>query len=81
MAARHGNKDLLAVARYNGTAGSFPAAARIETRPVRIQLSDLKADSCITSSATLPQTTKMKAMCKRRRSSEMLLDFLRNLNI
>jgi hypothetical protein len=35
----------------------------------------LKADSCVTSTATLAQSTKMKAMCKRRRSSEVMLAF------
>ena len=35
----------------------------------------VKADSCVTSTATLAQSTKMNAMCKRRRSSEMALAF------
>src|ERR1700722_14009291 len=34
------------------------------------------ADSCVTRKATLAQSTKMNAMCKRGRSSEVLLDFL-----
>jgi hypothetical protein len=33
------------------------------------------ADSCVTRKATLAQSTKMNAMCKRGRSSEVPLDF------
>src|SRR6204780_1612051 len=40
----------------------------------------VKADSCVTSTATLAQSTKMKAMCKRRRSSEVVLAFSRRFH-
>src|SRR5882757_3602158 len=40
----------------------------------------VKADSRVTSTATLAQSTKMKAMCKRRRSSEMTLAFSRRFH-
>src|ERR1700686_5451109 len=40
----------------------------------------VKADSRVTSTATLAQSTKMKAMCKRRRSSEVALAFSRRFH-
>jgi len=45
-----------------------------------IQLSDLMADSCVTCTETLGQSTKRKAPCKRRRSSEVRLAFLQEFH-
>ena len=45
-----------------------------------IQLSDLMADSCVTRTETLGQSTKRKASCKRRRSSEVRLAFLQKFH-
>jgi hypothetical protein len=61
---------------HQGIAGLRPAAER---NPKRVrsefQLSDFKADSCVTSRATLAQSTKRKALCKRGRGSEVRLAF------
>jgi hypothetical protein len=69
MAAVEVEQSLLAINQgAGGIAGLLPAAER---NPKRVrsefQLSDLKADSCVTSTATLAQSTKMNAMCKRGR--------------
>src|SRR5271163_739044 len=53
------------------------SSSRAQSKRVRseFQLSDFKADSCATSTATLAQSTKMKALCKRGRGSEVRLAF------
>src|ERR1700722_12498831 len=46
------------------------------SKRVRSELNcQVMADSCVTSTATLAQSTKMKAMCKRRRLNEVVLAF------
>src|SRR5882757_1423455 len=60
--------------RSSYSSGAHPSASDLNSI-VRV-----KADSRVTSTATLGQSTKMKAMCKRRRSNEMTLAFSRRFH-
>jgi hypothetical protein len=60
--------------RSSRSSGAHPSASGLNSI-VRV-----KADSCVTSTATLAQSTKMKAMCKRGRSSEVALAFSRRFH-
>jgi hypothetical protein len=60
--------------RFSYSSSAHPSASDLNSI-VRV-----KADSRVTSTATLAQSTKMKAMCKRRRSSEVVLAFCRRFH-